>query len=185
MEGWTDGSESSIGGPRKLRTMAGRRLRAILLLTLPLAVSALSVGGVGDRGGVDDRGSVGDRGSSRRRALRVLHEACADEAAEFASIDTAEDAVAMCADALQTCFAGKTDDECRSYAAKAAPELDQAKTELNSALGRHDGRVYEALMASAEKEPLNTERPRGGWQQRATAAAAAAAAAADGARSRL
>ena len=58
-----------------------------------------------------------------------------------------------------------------------------ADCELNSALGRHDGRVYEALMASAQKEPLNTERPRGGWQQRATAAAAAAAA--DGARSRL
>jgi len=33
-----------------------------------------------------------------------------------------------------------------------------ADCELNSALGRHDGRVYEALMASAQKAPLNTER---------------------------
>ena len=36
--------------------------------------------------------------------------------------------------------------------------------ELHSALGSHDGHVYEALMRSAQLEPLNTDRPAGGWQ---------------------
>ena len=36
--------------------------------------------------------------------------------------------------------------------------------ELNSALGKRDGNVYEALMESAQKEPLNADRPFGGWQ---------------------
>ena len=36
--------------------------------------------------------------------------------------------------------------------------------ELNSALGRRDGRVYEALFAQAQREPLNRLQPRGGWR---------------------
>jgi acyl-CoA oxidase len=34
--------------------------------------------------------------------------------------------------------------------------------ELSSALGRHDGRVYEALMADAESNPLNHPQPKDG-----------------------
>ena len=34
---------------------------------------------------------------------------------------------------------------------------------LNSALGRHDGRVYESLLASAQASPLNAKEPYTGY----------------------
>ena len=35
---------------------------------------------------------------------------------------------------------------------------------LNSALGRHDGRVYESLLASAQASPLNARDPYTGYE---------------------
>ena len=55
-------------------------------------------------------------------------------------------------------------EELRPQAVALVDAWGMRDAELNSALGRYDGRVYEALMVSAQQEPLNTDRPVGGWQ---------------------
>jgi Acyl-CoA oxidase len=39
-----------------------------------------------------------------------------------------------------------------------------ACSQLNSALGRYDGDVYTALMASAKRGPMNATEPVKGWE---------------------
>ena len=41
---------------------------------------------------------------------------------------------------------------------------DWSDFQLNSALGRYDGNVYEALFEVARKEPLNSQDPVEGWK---------------------
>lgn len=49
--------------------------------------------------------------------------------------------------------------EVRPDAVALTDAFDWSDAELKSVLGRKDGRVYEALLESAKKDPLNAKEP--------------------------